>query len=788
MRKYHRRKLQQESQYKCEPWQVTEEEFRVEANHHNEAIFALGNGYMGVRGTLEEDYSGPSETTTPGIYINGVYGSEEIIYGEEAPDLPERGQTILNLADWTSINLYLEEERFDMLTGRVSNYRRVLNMKEGTLTRELIWLSPGGKKIKIKIIRFLSLTSQHNGIINYNFTPLNFTGRVRLISAIKGDVCNYHHLREKKALDVVDKGYAGNRGYVLQLAPSTGIMVGTAMDNRLELPEASTCNRIRLVEAGRVIEQFELKVEKGKDYNLTKYVCLFSSRDMDEDKVKGEVLKDYLLEKLVEAVETGWQQLLAEQREFLRRYWDSVDVKIYGDISLQQAFRFNAFHLLQSTGRDGRTSIAAKGLTGEFYEGHYFWDTETYVLPFYLYSQPEIARQLLLYRYHTLEEARANARRMKLKGALYPWRTINGEEASGYFMGSTVQYHIDADIAYAIHQYFTATDDYEFLFNYGTEILIETARMWADRGSYIPLKGNKFCFNEVCGPDEYKPGVNNNCYTNYMARFNLEFAVEAVRLMEEKVPDKYLELQNRLGLEESELKKWERIARDIYLPYNEELGIYPQDDSFLFKEPIDVDAIPEEEIPLVKNWHPLVIWRYQVIKQADVILLMLLLGDKFTLTEKRTNYDFYEPKTTHDSSLSPAIYSIIASEIGYYKQAYNYFLQTARLDLDDYNDNAYQGVHTACMASTWMALVQGFAGMRNYNGQLHFNPYLPAGWDGYEFKIKFKGRQLQIKVEPDGTNYQLLRGEELTIIHQGEEVRLIKGINVGLTNRFEYYD
>lgn len=788
MRKYHRRKLQQESQYKCEPWQVTEEEFRVEANHHNEAIFALGNGYMGVRGTLEEDYSGPSETTTPGIYINGVYGSEEIIYGEEAPDLPERGQTILNLADWTSINLYLEEERFDMLTGRVSNYRRVLNMKEGTLTRELIWLSPGGKKIKIKIIRFLSLTSQHNGIINYNFTPLNFTGRVRLISAIKGDVCNYHHLREKKALDVVDKGYAGNRGYVLQLAPSTGIMVGTAMDNRLELPEASTCNRIRLVEAGRVIEQFELKVEKGKDYNLTKYVCLFSSRDMDEDKVKGEVLKDYLLEKLAEAVETGWQQLLAEQREFLRRYWDSVDVKIYGDISLQQAFRFNAFHLLQSTGRDGRTSIAAKGLTGEFYEGHYFWDTETYVLPFYLYSQPEIARQLLLYRYHTLEEARANARRMKLKGALYPWRTINGEEASGYFMGSTVQYHIDADIAYAIHQYFTATDDYEFLFNYGTEILVETARMWADRGSYIPLKGNKFCFNEVCGPDEYKPGVNNNCYTNYMARFNLEFAIEAVRLMEEKVPDKYLELQNRLGLEESELKKWERIARDIYLPYNEELGIYPQDDSFLFKEPIDVDAIPEEEIPLVKNWHPLVIWRYQVIKQADVILLMLLLGDKFTLTEKRTNYDFYEPKTTHDSSLSPAIYSIIASEIGYYKQAYNYFLQTARLDLDDYNDNAYQGVHTACMASTWMALVQGFAGMRNYNGQLHFNPYLPAGWDGYEFKIKFKGRQLQIKVEPDGTNYQLLRGEELTIIHQGEEVRLIKGINVGLTNRFEYYD
>lgn len=760
--------------YRYEEWMVTEDKFMIENNHHNESIFSLGNGYMGVRGTLEEGYSGPDDTTTPGVYINGVYGSEEIIYGEKTPSLPKKGQTMLNLADWTSINIFVDGERFDMLTGEVSDYKRTLNMQEGTLTRELIWKSNQGKKLKIKIVRFLSLVNKHTGIIVYTVKPLNFTGKVTYISAINGDVQNYHHLRQKKVLKVIDIGFENSKGYLLQKIPSTGILVGMAMENKLELPVDTEIKQLSLSEDKKLLEHFEIKMEKGKEYKLIKYVNLHSSRDLtvDTDVYK---LKESLLTGVSIVVQEGWRKLLRDQRLFLDNYWDDVDVKIEGDPALQQGFRFNAFHLLQSTGRDGKTNVAAKGLTGEFYEGHYFWDTETYIIPFYLYSKPEYAKKLLMYRYNTLDKARANARRMKLDGALYAWRTINGEEASGFFMGSTVQYHIDADIAYAVYLYFTATDDYEFLYNYGAEILVETARMWVSRGSYIPLKGNKFCFNEVCGPDEYKPGVNNNCYTNYMAKFNLEYALKVINMMKREKPDKYRDLINKVGLKDSEIAEWSRAASEIYLPYNEELGIHPQDDSFLYKDPIDIDSIPENEIPLVRNWHPLIIWRYQVIKQADVILLMLLQGDKFTIEQKRANYDYYEPKTTHDSSLSPAIYSIIASEIGYYEDAYNYFMQTARLDLDDYNGNAYQGVHTACMAGSWMALVQGFAGMRNYNGQIYFNPYLPESWRSYEFNIKFKGRKIKVSVDKEGVNYELLEGNEITIFHGEERKKLSIG-------------
>ena len=476
------------------------------------------------------------------------------------------------------------------------------------------------------------------------------------------------------------------------------------------------------------------------------------------------------------------KQIENKQINFLNDYWKDVDIEIKGDKCLQQAMRFNAFHLLQSTGRDGFSNVPAKGLTGEFYEGHYFWDTETYIVPFYLYNRPEMAKKLLMYRYNILEKAKINARRVKLDGALYPWRTINGYEASGFFMGSTVQYHIDADIAYAIYQYVTATDDYQFLYNAGAEILVETARMWYSLGSYIDLRDGAFCFNEVCGPDEYKPGVNNNCYNNYMAKFNLEYALQVIDMMKDDAGDMYKELKEKVELREHELVEWKKAAENIYLPYNEKLGINPQDDSFINKNPINIDDIPDEELPLVKNWHPLTIWRYQVIKQADVILLMLLLGDKFSLEQKRANYDYYEPKTTHDSSLSPAVYSIIASEIGYYDDAYDYFNQIARLDLDDYNENTYQGVHTAGMGSAWMTMVYGFAGMRNYNGILHFNPYLPDEWDSYKFSIKFKGREILVEVKEDGVHYKLSSGDEIEIKHMGESLKVYedKEVNAAL--------
>lgn len=778
MRNYHRKKSTRSSLYKFHPWQIIEREFEIEKNHHNEAIFALGNGYMGIRGILEEDYTGPPWTTTPGVYVNGIYGSEKIYYGEDAPDLPERTQTLLNLADWSVINLYLAEEKFDMLQGKVTNYSRTLDLREGVLRRSLIWESRKGRKIRLNITRLVSLVEPHIAAINYSVQPLNFSGRIIIETAINGAVCNYHHFRNRRQVDVVMSGFSGECGFILQHVPSTGFKISCAMINVLHRDDVQSYHRERRVEPDLVKDRYEINVRQGREVRLVKYISIYTSRDVQAESgvdLQAESVVNRCISKAKRGSETGFEQLMAAQKRFLAGYWDDVDVKIQGDPALQQGVRFNAFHLLQSTGTDGRTNVAAKGLTGEFYEGHYFWDTETYIIPFFIFNRPEIARKLLLYRYNTLDQARANARRMRLQGALYPWRTINGEEASGNYMGSTVQYHIDADIAYAIYQYVTATGDLDFLYDYGAEILIETARMWVSRGSYIPLKGNKFCLNEVCGPDEYKPGVNNNCYTNYMAKFNLEYALEALDLMKKEAPQKLKQLRQKVRLKEREIAEWKSAASRMYLPYHTELGIHPQDDSFLYKDPIDIDSIPEEEIPLVKNWHPLIIWRYQVIKQADVILLMLLLGDRFSLAQKKANYDFYEPKTTHDSSLSPAIYSIIASEIGYYRQAYDYFLQTARMDLDDFNGNTYQGVHTACMAGCWLALIKGFAGMRNYNGRLHLNPYLPDNWQKYEFKIKFRGHQLKVEVNADEVQYTLLTPGELQIYHQNQKLQLAGG-------------
>jgi len=768
---YHKMKTEKEPLYDYEPWRITEKEFKIENNHHNETIFSLGNGYMGLRGTLEEDYSGPQDTSTPGFYINGIYETEEIIYGEFAPKQPQNYQTMINLMDWTSINLFIEDEKFDMLKGTIRNYERYLDFKNGLLKRNLIWISPQGKKIEIEIERLISFKYKHIGAINYKVTPLNFSGKIRFESDLSGDVQNSHHLREKSPLKIDQKGIKDEFAYLMVSTKNSDISIGSTVFNKLSgMDEQSLTRRENAIDK-KIKETYEIDVKENNTYKLTKFAVFYTTRD----EVKKEAILSKCLEKVKEAKDMGFVKLKNAQRSYLDDYWDYSDVQIEGDKALQQAFRFNALQILQSTGKDGKTNIAAKGLTGEYYEGHYFWDTETYIIPFFLYSQPDIAKQLLNYRYEILDSARENAERMKLDGALYPWRTINGKEASGNFLGSTVQYHINADIAFAIKNYIDATDNKEFLYNKGAEILFETARMWASLGHYEKLKDGQFCINEACGPDEYKPAVNNNCYTNYMAKFNLKYAVEVYEKLKDKAPERLQEIEKKIDLRPAEIKDWSNAAEKMYLPYNEQLEINPQDDSFLYKEEIDIESIPIEELPLVQNWHPLTIWKYQILKQADVILLMLFMGDKFSKELKKRNYDYYEPKTTHDSSLSPSIYSIIASEIGYHEDAYNYFIQTARLDLDDYNENAYQGLHTACMGSNWMVLVQGFAGMRTYDGELSFDPYLPKQWEGYQFKIKYQGALLKVHVSEDATEYSLIEGNQITFEHANKMFKLDHG-------------
>lgn len=769
MRSFHEKKLDKAPQFQVHPWRIIEEEFKIENNHHNESIFSLGNGYMGLRGTLEEDYSGPAETTTPGFYINGIYDSEEIVYGEEAPNLPKYSQTIVNLMDWTKINLYLEKEKLDLLNGKTEDYQRILDMRTGRLSREFIWESPQGRQVEIEIDRLISFTDKNLALIDYKITPLNFTGRIRLASSIDGEVKNHHHFRVNDTREVAKTGFANGRCYMVQNTFESDFAIAGAVKNELELPGGTSVQRDQFIVENEIIQDFVISASRGDTYSLRKYAAFATSREIPSERLIKRVLVE-----VKTGADRGAENLKKDQKKFLEDFWKDFDVFVRGQGFLQQALRYNAFQLIQSTGRDGRTNVPAKGLSGEFYEGHYFWDTETFIIPFYLFNRPQIARKLLEYRYNILEEARENANRVKLNGALFPWRTINGKEASGFFMGSTVQYHIDADIAYAIYLYVTATEDFEFLHNMGAEILAETARMWISCGHYNHTCG-AFYFNEVCGPDEYKPGVDNNCFTNYMAKFNLEFARDTLLEMKEEQPEKYQQLADKLELTAQEIAEWKEAADTIYLPYNEELGVHPQDDSFVCKKPLDIEEIPHEELPLVSNWHPLTIWRYQVIKQADVILLMLLQGDKFTLAEKKANYDYYEPKTTHDSSLSPAIYSIIASEIGYVEEAYKYFVQISRLDLDDFNENTYMGLHTAGLGSAWMTLVYGFAGMRNYHGEISFKPYLPEPMDGYQFTIYFKGRHLRVRVTDKGASYRLLSDQELYLQHCEERIDLEPG-------------
>ena len=461
----------------------------------------------------------------------------------------------------------------------------------------------------------------------------------------------------------------------------------------------------------------------------------------------------------------------------MQEFWKKADIKIEGDDQLQQGIRFNLFHIMQSAGRDGRTGMGAKGLSGEGYEGHYFWDTEMYVLPVFIYTDAELAKQLLTYRYDTLDAARDRARILgHTKGALYPWRTINGEEASTYFPLGTAQYHINGDIAYAYKLYFDITGDYDFLIEKGAEVLIETARVWADVGCFAECKDNKYCICAVTGPDEYNAIVDNNFYTNLIARENLRSAVRALNKVKELDKEAYNKLVKKLDFSEDEVEYWERIIENMYFPYDEKLQIYPQDDGFLMRKPWDESKIPEEKRHLLyENYHPLFVYRQKMAKQADAILGMLLYSNYFTNEELKRNYDFYQTVTLHHSSLSTSIFGILASQIGYDDEAYKYFSQSATMDLEDMHNNFYAGIHAANMAGTWQGIVFGFAGVRSNRGYLEINPKIPNQWNSYEFNIQYKGSDLSIKITKEDVTYQLLNDVEISFESLGESLTLKKG-------------
>jgi alpha,alpha-trehalose phosphorylase len=737
---------------------------------HSETFFALSNGYLGMRGVFEEG----APIREPGVFLNGFYEHRPISYGERAYGFPRLGQSILNCPDGTVLKLFIDDEPFLLTKAEILSFRRTLDFREATLTRNVRWVTPSGKHMRLRTIRLVSFTHRHLAAMEYELTAEDADANV----VISSELANRQPLPVDSTDPRLAEGFIGRvlcpagahrdglRATLSYRTHSSGLVLGCGMDHRVQGDCAFVAESTGDEDFAAVV--FKATVERSKVFRIHKYVAYHYSDNPDAEQIRAQT--GWTLSR---AVEDGFTRILDQQRSDVRRFWTRGDVKVEGaHPHIQQVIRWNLFQLLQASERTEGHGIAARGLTGQTYEGHYFWDTEIYVLPFLIYSQPRVARALLKQRYDMLDKARARAKELGLRGATFPWRTINGEEASAYYAAGTAQYHINADIAYAVGKYVEISGDDAFLRQYGAEILVETARLWRDLGFFSARKEGRFCINGVTGPDEYSALVNNNYFTNLMARENLRYAARTVRNLQRSDPSGFEELVRHTGLASSEPEAWEEAAERMYLPYDERLRVHPQDDDFLDLEPWDFAGTPEEHYPLLLHYHPLNLYRSQVIKQADTVLAMFLLSDQFTSENRKRNFDYYDPLTTHDSSLSVCVQSIVANEIGYRQKALQYFNFAAVMDLSDVGGNVMHGAHIASIGGTWLALTYGFAGMRDRGGRISFKPRLPDDWSRLTFPLMIRGQRLQVDIEHPATTYRLMEGEELTIHHDGETITM----------------
>lgn len=756
--------MEKKAIYPVEQWIVSETEFLPEYNDRNETTFSLSNGYLGTRGTFEEGYDFSIEEGLEGNFINGFYESEEIRYGEWNYGFPTKSQSLLNLPNAKTVRILIENETLDMRQGKVTEYKRSLDMKNGRLSRTFHWLSPKGREIFIQFKRFVSFEHKNRILQKIEVTPVNFTGNITFSLILDGNVENH----TSKTNPLVDYGPFGKRLISNQLDYNEQYLYyeGTTRKSNLSVACGITylINSIFLQAESKTEEEkgvitIKVLAKENETISLEKYIAYTSSLDL-----KKEEMKHFILSELEQSKQVGYNNAELEQEQYMKKFWEGADVKIIGEDALLQGIHFNLFHIMQSAGRDGKTGMGAKGLSGEGYEGHYFWDTEMYVIPVLVYTNPELARKLLDYRFSTLNQARDRARVLgHEKGALYPWRTINGEEASTYFPLGTAQYHINADISYAFWLYVEVTGDMEYLKEKAAEVLCETARVWADVGCFAECRNNQYCICSVTGPDEYNAIVDNNFYTNLMARENIKDALHALDMIQEDDKAAYSRLVEKLHLEETETKLWNKIAENMYFPYDEARQIYPLDDGFMMRKPWDESKIPKEKRHLLyENYHPLFIYRQRMSKQADAILGFYLHSNLFTKEELKRNYNFYQEVTLHHSSLSTCIFGMLACEIGYHEEAYKYFFESARMDLDDYHNNFYAGIHAANMAGTWLAIINGFSGLRTNAGKLEFHPYLPEQWQGYSYRLEYRKSKLNIEILPGKVSITLLNSNPIT--------------------------
>jgi alpha,alpha-trehalose phosphorylase len=755
--------------YPVDEWRVIEKRFAPEFLEQAETIFALANGYLGIRGSFEEG----RPVLRSGTYVNGFHETWPIPYGESAYGFARTGQTMLNVADAKRIRLLVDDEPFALEHAHLLEFERVLDMRTGTLERCVLWQTPSGKRVTVRTTRLVSFTHRHLAAVRYEVTVHDEGAPVVLESDIAVPLAAVLQAEDprrprgfsERVLLPQEQRCRDARLVLGHRTRNSGMSIACGVDHVVEsdceYTVTANCSEDR---AGAV---FSVRAAPGRTFRLTKYLSYHTSRNSSAAE-----LSDRAERTLDRAVADGWEVLLATQWRFVDDFWQRSDVEIRGDARVQQSVRWNLFQLLQASARAEGAGIAARGLTGQTYDGHYFWDTEIYVLPFLVYTAPRIARNLLRFRHGMLEKARRRAAEVGEQGALFPWRTINGEEASAYYAAGTAQYHINADIVYALRKYVELSGDEGFLREYGAEILVETARLWSSLGFFSGRKDGKFCIHAVTGPDEYNTVVNNNTFTNLMARENLRYAGRTLCRLREEQPEAYAVVVDRTGLREDECEQWLHTAERVYVPFDRELGIHLQDDSFLDKQPWDFADTPEDRYPLLLHYHPLVIYRHQIIKQADVVMALFLLNQEFTRQEKRRNFDYYDPLTTGDSSLSVCIQSIIASEIGYQEEAYRYFRYAVLMDLANIGGNVRDGAHIAAIGGTWMNLVFGFAGLRDHRGRLSFSPRLPVQWTGMRFRLQVRECRLEVDLSHEAAAYTLLAGDSLTISHQKKELVL----------------
>ena len=758
--------------FPTEPWRLVESAFDMDDLGLTETLFGLGNGYLGMRATPEEG----RDAHTHGTYINGFHETWDIKHAENAYGFAKVGQTIVNVPDPKVIKLYVDDEPLLLANADLESYERAVDFRRGLLTRDLVWRTPGGKRVLVSSTRMTSFVDRHLAVMTFEVTLLDDAAPVVISSQLlnRQDGEDEYHVpgaalgegldprkattfeervleprlqrsayHDHRQLEEVEHQILGFRTTNSRMTLACGMRHELETDSPWQLDSSMGENTAKAV--------FSVRGEPGVPIRLTKYVAFHTSTGVPTPE-----LADRCDRTLVRAAMDGATGAHAAQADYLAKHWERADVEIRGNDADQQAARWNLFQLVQATARAQDRGVAAKGVSAGGYEGHYFWDTEVYVLPHLAYTDQDAARRLVRFRWQMLDAARKRAATMSQRGALYPWRTINGEEASAYYAAGTAQYHINAAVAFALHRYVDASGDLEFLHHEGAEILVETARLWEDLGFHGDDR--RFHIHRVTGPDEYTTVVNDNFYTNVMARFHLSFAADTVRDIRAHHPEAWEQLVRRTGVDGNEIDTWERAWRSMYLPYDETRGIHPQDSTFLELEPWPWDEVPHDRYPLLLNFHPLVIYRHQVLKQADVVLAMYLRGGHFSTEQKRRNFDFYDPMTTGDSSLSACVQSIVAAQVGHTDLALDYFHRALYLDLTDQHGNTVDGVHIASCGGIWGGLVHGFGGVVEHGTHLELRPRLPEGWDGLSFRLQRQGASLLIEVDGEGANLTVESG------------------------------